>query len=581
MAKTRIKRGARLRDVAAAAGVSRTTASAVVNGKAEAYGICSATRAKVESAIRQLGYVPSQAALDMVAGRNSLVGLAISGDKVMADRLIAIFEPALANAGFRLIVAILPPDPQASITRLASLDRFNLAGLAIWPTGDLSIPKLSCPAIVIGKPDTSLPSVYDDEAEGGRQLAGRLLDKGHRTIAIIGTTTPVVSGCLEACAKSGASTRVFSSVAELLGAPLSATAVFCATPQALLELYSRCPGTGIRLGLDLAVVGTDAFGMAASLTPPPTVLHPGLARLGQVAAQLLQQAIQGTASGDIRLVPVIADGDSICMPPAPKQPSESIQIPKPAAPGIAAPPPQASPTPPPQAAPIRPSAPPVAPQPSRPPITPLPVPVRPPAPVTPPPVPAPEVHVTVPVVPATAQRPADPASETPASQEPITEVPTVQPPPPIDFTPPQQETQSPVSNPTTPEATEATQAPEPPSESIQIPESAVPPPAEPPPEVTPEPEPVVTSEPPPEQSPQPEPEPVAPPVVEPPPAQVVVQQPPAEPEPVAAPESAPEGITVTPEVPLETQPVSNPEPDIPATEALPDPSREDKPSSGS
>jgi DNA-binding LacI/PurR family transcriptional regulator len=62
MNNKRIKTGVRLRDVATAAGVSSATVSAVVNGRAQQYGICQATQEKVQGLIRQMGYSPSLAA---------------------------------------------------------------------------------------------------------------------------------------------------------------------------------------------------------------------------------------------------------------------------------------------------------------------------------------------------------------------------------------------------------------------------------------------------------------------------------------------------------------------------------------
>ena len=121
MTKTRIKSGTRLRDVATAAGVSSATVSAVVNGRAEQYGICPATQEKVRAIVRQMGYSPSLAALDMAAGRNSFVGLAISADGSGAGRLITALEPILAQAGFRLIAVTLPSDPQMAAARITSL----------------------------------------------------------------------------------------------------------------------------------------------------------------------------------------------------------------------------------------------------------------------------------------------------------------------------------------------------------------------------------------------------------------------------------------------------------------------------
>ena len=158
MTRKRIKTGARQRDVAAAAGVSTATVSAVVNGRAAQYGICRATQERVKGAIRQMGYSPSLAALDMVAGRNTLVGLAITAEYPGADRLIAALEPALAQAGLRLLVACLPADPAAAVTRITDLARYGIGGLAIYPARVLPLPGIGCPVVMVGKAEVGLPA---------------------------------------------------------------------------------------------------------------------------------------------------------------------------------------------------------------------------------------------------------------------------------------------------------------------------------------------------------------------------------------------------------------------------------------
>ena len=174
MTKGRIKGGARLRDVAAAAGVSNATVSAVVNGRAEQYGICRATQEKVQAAVRQLGYTPSLAALDMVSGRNSLVGLALSSDFPAVGCLIAALEPALSLAGHRLIVICLPTDPQVAAARISELIRFGIAGLVLFPARATALSGLNCPSVMIG----GLPADTDQAAvvELG-QTAARLLQQ--------------------------------------------------------------------------------------------------------------------------------------------------------------------------------------------------------------------------------------------------------------------------------------------------------------------------------------------------------------------------------------------------------------------
>ncbi|MEI7880757.1 MAG: LacI family DNA-binding transcriptional regulator [bacterium] len=421
MNKKRIKGGARLRDVAMAAGVSNATVSAVANGRADKYGICLATQEKVKVAIRQLGYSPSLAALDMVAGRNSLVGLAISDDFPAADHRMAALEPFLAQAGFRVILAFLPPDPQAATARITSLIQFGVSGLVIFPAESIVLPKLNCPAVMVGRPGAGVPAVYEDEVEGGRRLARRLLDKGHRRIAILGnqqpnnsatssspaTPSPAVNGFLAACAQVGATVRSFHSVSEFLPMAETMTAVFCVTPAALLELYSRGSAGGLRLGTDLAVVAVDSLGVAANLMPRPTVLQPGIAQLGQAVAQSIQQAIQGVVPGDVRLEPVIFDGETITALPLPSS-AEPVSNPGPAV----APQPSVSASVPPPVKPIMP-------------VNTPPSPVSPPPVVAPKPTPVPAHQTSIPVIIPTTPEPSILPSETFQMPETVISGPTV------------------------------------------------------------------------------------------------------------------------------------------------------------
>src|SRR3954468_2940287 len=61
-------------DVAARAGVSKTTVSRVLNGRGE---LDEATAARVRRVIEELGYVPSSRAVNLARGRTRVVGMLI------------------------------------------------------------------------------------------------------------------------------------------------------------------------------------------------------------------------------------------------------------------------------------------------------------------------------------------------------------------------------------------------------------------------------------------------------------------------------------------------------------------------
>jgi LacI family transcriptional regulator len=94
-----------IRDVAAAAGVSATTVSQVLNEVASAR-ISPETRDRVRSVAGQLGYGPNRVARALRTSRNALLGLVIedAGDNPHAGPIIAGADTAARARGYHLLV---------------------------------------------------------------------------------------------------------------------------------------------------------------------------------------------------------------------------------------------------------------------------------------------------------------------------------------------------------------------------------------------------------------------------------------------------------------------------------------------
>ena len=69
----------KLEEIARLAGVSRTTASYVVNGKAEQHRISEKTRERVMAVVNQYNYKPDQAATALRLGSSRLFGFIFTG----------------------------------------------------------------------------------------------------------------------------------------------------------------------------------------------------------------------------------------------------------------------------------------------------------------------------------------------------------------------------------------------------------------------------------------------------------------------------------------------------------------------
>jgi DNA-binding LacI/PurR family transcriptional regulator len=87
--------------VAKTAGVSKTVVSLVVNGKADRYGIATATQDRVRKAIARMDYTPNHAIRNMFL--NHQPGIDLDAIRRMeTDKLLATLQPILAEKGYRL-----------------------------------------------------------------------------------------------------------------------------------------------------------------------------------------------------------------------------------------------------------------------------------------------------------------------------------------------------------------------------------------------------------------------------------------------------------------------------------------------
>src|ERR1700734_503022 len=121
----------RLRDVAAAAGVSTSTASRVLSG---AGGTSSATAAAVLAAARRLDYRPNLIARGLRARSSGMAGIVVPGiGNPFFAELVEALEAALRDADLDMILADSRDDPADEARRLEALTDRQVAGLIMIP----------------------------------------------------------------------------------------------------------------------------------------------------------------------------------------------------------------------------------------------------------------------------------------------------------------------------------------------------------------------------------------------------------------------------------------------------------------
>lgn len=305
-----------MKDVARAAGVSLMTVSRVVSGEP---GVAPQTAAKVESAIRALGYQRNDNARNLRRqGQDSrTIGL-------LVDDLANPFFSALARSvedeayrrGSLVLVGSTNDDPRRERDVLTAFCSRLVDGLIVVPTGGnhsflRSQMARGVKVVSVDRPVAGLDvdSVTVDNRAGAERAVRHLVDHGHRRIAYLGDRREIwtqgerYAGYAAALASAGLDldaavvrhglrrqSEAVAAVGELLALPEPPTAVFSGNDLVTLGVVDS--GAARRL----ALVGFDDFPLSERLDPPVTVVSQDPAALGRTAAQLLFGRIDGDAS---------------------------------------------------------------------------------------------------------------------------------------------------------------------------------------------------------------------------------------------------------------------------------------------
>ena len=184
---------ATLKDVSREAGVSLTQTSRALGGHAD---VSAATRARVETAARRLGYRANLSARALRSGRSGLVALAApapAGDET-DDVLLEIvtgLSAALAARSLRLVLHVLQAGEDAAEAhrRLwagGGIDAFVVIGPEVGDRRIARLHALGVPFVVHGaEPSGSHGGVDLDNAAAAQRMAEEMLALGHRRIALV------------------------------------------------------------------------------------------------------------------------------------------------------------------------------------------------------------------------------------------------------------------------------------------------------------------------------------------------------------------------------------------------------------
>ncbi|BCJ69005.1 hypothetical protein Prubr_60260 [Polymorphospora rubra] len=180
-------------DVAARAGVSKTTVSRVLNGRGE---LDDDTAARVRAVIDELGYVPSARAVGLARGRTRIVGMLVpSLIWPWMGEVVQGAVDVVESGGYGLLLFTCNQGAQSMRQFAAQVSAKSFDGLlVIEPEGTLDyitqLPGRGLPVVLIDDRGSRrvFPSVATTNRAGGAAAAGHLLELGRtRPLVVTGS----------------------------------------------------------------------------------------------------------------------------------------------------------------------------------------------------------------------------------------------------------------------------------------------------------------------------------------------------------------------------------------------------------
>lgn len=315
-----------INDVAKRAGVSKTTVSHVINNTRF---VEEETRQRVLQAIAELGYRPSTVARSLTTNRTETIGVIVSdaSNYFFGEVLLGI-EDVLRPANYGLIVCNTAEILEREAHYLDLLLRQRVDGIIAAATSQrwdiLAQAEVQhMPVVFMDRSfeDLNGPFVGVNNKRGAYLGVRHLIECGHRQIGILAgfqrlsTMRERLAGFRQALQEHDIPlpekwvvTSPLSieagreAMRQILSLPERPTAVFLNNNLLSLGALLAIKELGLRCPEDIALVGFDDHPWAAVSGPPLTVVRQPAQQLGQVAAQMLLDLINGEQPPESRVI---------------------------------------------------------------------------------------------------------------------------------------------------------------------------------------------------------------------------------------------------------------------------------------
>jgi LacI family transcriptional regulator len=307
----------RMRDVAAAAGVSVTTVSHVLNNTRP---VSAELQRRVHDAVAASGYRTNSVARALATRNTMLIGVVMSflSNPFFAP-LVSSIEKTARRHGYTLLLTDNHENATDELTQVRIMLDRRVDGVVLAPASthperilDL-LTERGVPAVLVDRfADNRFDEVGVENVESTASLIQHLVEHGHTRIGFVSgkaglsTTTERLDGYRLGLERAGLAydrrlVRSGSSRTEpardavqaMLDGPEPPTAVVPANNAMTVGVLRGLRDRGLRVPDDVAVAAFDDFAWADLMNPGLTAIAQPIPEMGNVAAKLLIKRIAG------------------------------------------------------------------------------------------------------------------------------------------------------------------------------------------------------------------------------------------------------------------------------------------------
>ena len=319
---------ATIEEVAAAAGVSRSTVSRVVNGST---AVSPAALAAVERAIAELSYVPNRAARSLASRATMAIALVVPEDttRFFGDPFFAAIvsgiNARLSRSDYVLNLIIASDDPRDKTAAYVRSGAVDGAIVVSHHTSDTFIDRIaaSVPVVYGGRPSRARENDYYidvDNTAGAYQATTYLVEKGFRRIAHISGPVSMPAGIdrlagfrsaladagmVPVAVEDGNFTADGGSAAmgRILESGASFDALFVGSDLMARGALAVLARAGIDVPGDVSLIGFDDSPVATAVQPNLTTVRQPSHLQGQQMADVLLSLLAGGTPPHVTMLP--------------------------------------------------------------------------------------------------------------------------------------------------------------------------------------------------------------------------------------------------------------------------------------